>query len=94
MISKRKIWTSISIVAGAGAASLTPTGVLLAGEAGEAGEGGYPGGNFADVLKKVLAGEGGRSLPALPVPIDQAFRAPAATPLSAPVLGADGQDRI
>lgn len=35
----------------------------------------------------LLAGEGGARLPALPVPVDDAFRAPKGTPIGAPPLG-------
>jgi hypothetical protein len=59
MISKRKMWVGISIVAGAGAASLAPPGVLGAGQSDGGGEDGFPGGSFPLALKKVLAGEGG-----------------------------------
>ena len=40
----------------------------------------------------VLAGEGGRTLPALPVPIASVFRGPPGEPVAAPPLGANNED--
>lgn len=42
----------------------------------------------------VLAGEGGRTLPALPVPIASAFRGAPGEPVSAPLLGANNEDYL
>jgi crotonobetainyl-CoA:carnitine CoA-transferase CaiB-like acyl-CoA transferase len=42
----------------------------------------------------VLVNEDGRKLPALPVPIDSAFRAPPETAIAAPALGAKNADRL
>jgi alpha-methylacyl-CoA racemase len=41
-----------------------------------------------------LVNEAGQMLPALPVPIDAAFRAPAADPIAAPSLGAHNDDYL
>ena len=60
LISKRRIWASVAVLAGAGC-----TGLAIA-EGGEGGENGtpslendFPGGTFATALHKVLEGEGG-----------------------------------
>jgi len=42
----------------------------------------------------VLVNEDGRTLPALPVPIDSAFRAPPETAIAAPALGAKNADLL
>jgi hypothetical protein len=41
-----------------------------------------------------LANEQGAVIPALPVPVNPAFRAPADTPVAAPALGAHNADYI
>jgi hypothetical protein len=63
MLRNRKIWVGLSLVAGVGAAAAAPhepvrTFLADTGKA-EGGGGDFPGGKFSDVLKKVLAGEGG-----------------------------------
>ena len=44
------------------------------------------------VFAHVLANAQGRTMPALPVPVDGAFRAPPGVPLAAPPLGADNAE--
>lgn len=47
-----------------------------------------------DLFDHVLAGEGGRALPALPVPIASVFRGRPGAPISAPALGANNGDDL
>ncbi|MCG6121792.1 MAG: CoA transferase [Microvirga sp.] len=44
------------------------------------------------VFAHTLAGEDGRSMPALPLPLDPQFRAPPGEPIGAPALGAHERD--
>jgi hypothetical protein len=46
------------------------------------------------VFEHVLANSEGATMPALPVPLDPGFRAPPATSIPSPALGADNKDYV